>query len=399
MSVASQTPTTERESPGIVTVITRDEIINSGARELLDVLELVPGIHVSFDNYGVVALSIRGIWSQEGKVLMLWDGQEINERLYGNVSYVNHFPVEHIQRIEIIRGPGSVVYGSFAELAVINVITRNADEIDGARATVRYGQAMHGLGNRDVSLEIGHAFAKDFKVSFAAFFGQGQQSDRSYSDFGLPSSAGPPPTPSSPAQTVSLAGHSARDPRWVDIGVQYKKLDVRVIWDGYSMMMQDFTGYALPKAIPQVFTGLYTEATYPIQVTKRLTLTPRLTYKTQNPWALNDQSQPDYYFDNSIAHYQASLLGAATLRPDLTLLVGGDAYTDRGHVNGPDAPPFVYNPPFPNGSRDFSFHGAAGYAEATYKNPVIGNLTVGARYEYLSTHGLDASGQSFGYEG
>jgi outer membrane receptor for ferrienterochelin and colicin len=54
------------------------------------------------------------------------DGQEYNEILYQSVPYGNKFPLEQIARIEIIRGPGSAVYGGTAEFGVINIITKGA---------------------------------------------------------------------------------------------------------------------------------------------------------------------------------------------------------------------------------------------------------------------------------
>ncbi|MDP2877492.1 MAG: TonB-dependent receptor plug domain-containing protein, partial [Holophaga sp.] len=131
VTVASQKAMTTRESPGIISLVTREEILTSGARDLLDVLRLVPGFDFASDIQGVVGPAVRGLWGFEGKVLLLVDGQELNETRYGTVQFGNHVPVDQIRQIEIIRGPGSAIYGGFAELAVINVVTRSGSDLNG----------------------------------------------------------------------------------------------------------------------------------------------------------------------------------------------------------------------------------------------------------------------------
>ncbi|MHC4720858.1 MAG: TonB-dependent receptor plug domain-containing protein, partial [Planctomycetota bacterium] len=123
VSVASRKESTQRESPGIVTVITREEIQKSGARDLVDILRLVPGFHVGYDTVGAYGVAVRGIWANEGKVLVLMDGVELNDDMYGSFQYGHHIPVDIVERIEIMRGPGSAMYGESAELGVISIKT------------------------------------------------------------------------------------------------------------------------------------------------------------------------------------------------------------------------------------------------------------------------------------
>src|ERR1700740_149535 len=107
ISVASKKPLNVRESPSIVTLVTAEEIKNSGARDLIDVLRLVPGVDFGVDVQGVVGIGMRGNWAHEGKVLILLDGQEMNEILYATTQFGNHFAVDQIKKIEIIRAPVS----------------------------------------------------------------------------------------------------------------------------------------------------------------------------------------------------------------------------------------------------------------------------------------------------
>src|SRR6187402_166587 len=78
ISVAAKKLLTLRESPGIVTLITEDEIRNSGAHDLMELLRTVPGFYFGVDVESVVGIGVRGNWGHEGKVLLMFDGQEMN---------------------------------------------------------------------------------------------------------------------------------------------------------------------------------------------------------------------------------------------------------------------------------------------------------------------------------
>ena len=128
-------------APSVATVIRADEIKTSGARTLDEVLETVPGLHVykSFarnsSNY-----SIRGIhagWNAQ--VLLLVNGLPFNDIITGARPPLFQLPVENIALIEIIRGPGSAVYGADAFAGVINVITKEGLDIDGVEIGGRTG--------------------------------------------------------------------------------------------------------------------------------------------------------------------------------------------------------------------------------------------------------------------
>ena len=103
-SVASKKETTIREAPGIVTVITDDDIQKMGARDLIDVLQTVPGFTLALDVQGIVDVGIRGNWAHEGKTLYLFDGHEMNELDFATNQLGNHYPVDQIKKIEIISG-------------------------------------------------------------------------------------------------------------------------------------------------------------------------------------------------------------------------------------------------------------------------------------------------------
>jgi len=131
---ATKRPTSLRKAPATATIITADEIRNMGARNLLDVLKMVPGIGISTSEFGANMIEVRGIrTSLNEKILFMIDGHSLNKNFTGSSLYnvADMVPVENIRQVEVIRGPGSALYGNSAFVATINIITRSAEEIDG----------------------------------------------------------------------------------------------------------------------------------------------------------------------------------------------------------------------------------------------------------------------------
>ncbi|HYX33514.1 MAG TPA: TonB-dependent receptor [Oligoflexus sp.] len=154
VTVATKKDTHIRETPGIVTVITREQILDMGARDVVDVLlRVVPGYSVVTEIEGGHLLSIRGINSIEGKFLVMVDGLDINEEKFGITQFARHFPVNTIDRIEIIRGPGSSIYGGYASLGVINILTRSANR-PGSYVNMDVEQGSRAFLSRSVAAGI-----------------------------------------------------------------------------------------------------------------------------------------------------------------------------------------------------------------------------------------------------
>jgi iron complex outermembrane receptor protein len=121
-----------------------------GARNLIDVLKMVPGFGVSITEYGVQMFEVRGIRTPiSEKVLLMIDGHSLNKSFTGSALYTlaQDMSVENIKKIEVIRGPGSALYGANAFVAVINVITREPDEINGIEVKGGYGSFDTSHGN------------------------------------------------------------------------------------------------------------------------------------------------------------------------------------------------------------------------------------------------------------
>src|ERR1700674_777491 len=130
-------------APASVTVVTGEEIQKYGYRTLADILRSVPGFYVIYDrNYtyvGVRGLSRPGDYN--ARILFLLDGHRVNDNIYDGALVGTEFPVDVdlIERIEIIRGPSSSVYGTGAFIAVINVITKRGRDLNSLEASTEAG--------------------------------------------------------------------------------------------------------------------------------------------------------------------------------------------------------------------------------------------------------------------
>ena len=140
---ASQFTQKVTEAPSSITIITAEEIQRYGHRTLADVLRSVRGFYVTNDrNYSY--LGVRG-FSRPGdynaRVLLLVDGHRLNDNIFGAALIGTEFPldVDLIDRVEIIRGPSSSLYGTSAFFAVINVITKRGNAMTGVEAAGSLG--------------------------------------------------------------------------------------------------------------------------------------------------------------------------------------------------------------------------------------------------------------------
>ncbi len=118
------------QAPASITLITADDIRHHGYRTLGDVLRSVPGFYITYDrNYTYAA--VRGFGrtgDYNSRILLLLDGHRLNDDVLGQALFGTEFPVDLdlIDRVEVIHGPGSSIYGNNAFFAVINIVTKRA---------------------------------------------------------------------------------------------------------------------------------------------------------------------------------------------------------------------------------------------------------------------------------
>ncbi|MBU0682328.1 MAG: TonB-dependent receptor [Proteobacteria bacterium] len=127
--IATKTKMNADYIPGMVTVLYGKDLEARGKRNLMEALTLVPGIDLTLTANGTPALVSRGIGSPyiSATSMILLNGTPLNTTLFGFATGICNMPIEQIDRIEIIRGPGAAVHGEFAYSGVINIITREED--------------------------------------------------------------------------------------------------------------------------------------------------------------------------------------------------------------------------------------------------------------------------------
>jgi outer membrane receptor protein involved in Fe transport len=146
-AVATKTRMNGDFVPGIVTVLHGDELLALGIETVWEALALVPGMQAVRDPDATPSVIVRGVDFpfNSGNVKVLVNGVSLSRQNAGLNGIVLQIPIAEVERIEVIRGPGSVVYGDFAFMGLVNILTRRP----GARAFLRgsEGEALSGGGS------------------------------------------------------------------------------------------------------------------------------------------------------------------------------------------------------------------------------------------------------------
>lgn len=366
-SVASKTPKSLRRTPGLVTVITREEIQSYGARDLADVLAMVPELDFGVDVFGNLGLGVRGNWANEGKALVIWDGQVFNETLYSTVQF-DRFPVDQIEEIEIIKGPGSVLYGGFAELAVINVKTRAPRSLDGSHAFAAYGQGSRARART----YAGYSFGREISgASFSAkaFWADARRSDRRYTDLS--------------GNSYGMTSNSGLRPSMVNIYAEKSGTSLRLLFDDYHLRNRDNYDNILTTGTSKIeFPSVFAEVRHRLAVTGDLYLEPLVSYAGSRAWL---QKNEHGYYDKSVRRTSVGLTAFYRQSPLLELLGGGEYFLDEESLGGSTEAEYRYS----SGKTESSYHNASVFGQADVNKGPLG-ITAGARYEKHSHYGSAA---------
>jgi len=165
------------EAPAIIDVITSERISNLGVNSLYELLDYLPGIEVMETFFGYTTVNFRGITQTHynNKVLMLVNGHPMFEAVCGSF-FLEIIPIESVKRLEIIRGPGSSLYGTNAFAGVINIITKDPEETNKFLVNSKVGSfstkyagvtgAFNNVLSEDGSLLISGSFRDDKGYNF-----------------------------------------------------------------------------------------------------------------------------------------------------------------------------------------------------------------------------------------
>lgn len=271
ISAASKYAQGIHEAPAAVTVITADEISLHGYRTLEDVLQNVRGFYISNDrNYAY--LGVRGFsrpTDYNDRVVLLLNGHSMNENVYGAAFIGTELALDlgHIERIEIIRGPGSALYGTNAMFAVINLVTKDGKTLDGGRARLDAGSYGHVGG----AVEYGRLLDNGLDWSVNAQWADANGQRLFYPEY------------NSPATNFGVTEH--------DDGDAYHSLTGSLAYKHATLQ------FALTDRIKHVPTGAY-ESDFGDAGFRTKDQRGFLEVKLDHPWGDNRQFMGRIYYDN-----------------------------------------------------------------------------------------------------
>ena len=173
-------------APSSITVISSDQVKRYGLRTLADMLQSVQGFHVSYDrNYAFLGTRGINLGDFNSRVLLLVDGHRLNNNLTDGAFIDSAFLLDAdlIDRVEIIRGPGSVLYGNNAFFGVINVVPRTGKQVNGVEVSSEYG----GFDSYKGRVTYGRAFTNGLDLLVSSTFYDSAGPDKlTYKEFNTP---------------------------------------------------------------------------------------------------------------------------------------------------------------------------------------------------------------------
>jgi len=373
LMVATLHEQTPEQAPSIVYIVTRHDIEAYGARDLADILRLVPGFEFGVDVYSEAGPAFRGIWVEEGKLLLMINGIMQNELGFGNYSFFGSIPASMIEKVEIIRGPGSAVYGGFAEAAVINVITHQPEKLNEMRvngdlsAVSRYGNISY--GSRTETMRV------------AAHMGQGETllSRRDYTDFF--------------GNRLELDRNTAYR-RWQHLITEAsaKDLTIRYQRTSFTFGSQDTFTTIQPtvNGINLEQTNNYNDVThldYNAKIFDSLEINPLFEYTRNNTWNFNFPASIDGYLEGSgttLWRYRGEISALYETPWSAEMKLGGGYIRDGVQNVASDGTPGLQLSADPADRSDHTYTSATfGLFQYMQQAGPVG-LTVGGRYEDTS---------------
>lgn len=314
VEIAGKRMQSQQQASSIVSVITRNDIDTYGFRDLADILNTVPGFQLGLDALNIYGSSVRGIWGHEGKILIMINGVQVQDYGFGLDNQIGSYPTQMMEKVEIIRGPGSALYGGFAEVGVINIYTRQMPKADTNFIGTLEGAMM---GKNWTKGAFADASTKAGNVQLGAHLGYTSTptAARNYEDF-----AG--------TQLKFGNGNTPRTWRHAIVTAETKKWDLQYTstsfsyygQDGYTTIVPPLNGFNMEK-MNQTMQTL--TAKYHQPLGEQWKLEPKFEYTTGN--------------DNNTFDYPAAVTGfGADTSATLTRWLGemGVKYdpTENDHV-------------------------------------------------------------------
>lgn len=245
------------EAPSIVSVVTRSDIERYGYREMTDILRALPGFDFALDSGGLLGLAFRGIWAHEGKALVLVDGIAVSPLHNGNINWYGYLPADMVERVEVIRGPGSAVYGQFAGVTVIHIHTRGPEGLDGGRFAVRGEFLKGGTQGHGAYLSAGGSLGGKVGIAVNAGFQTSNLSANPYVDLYRAGAA-----------YAQDKGNSRREATYVSATVEARDTRIQLLRSTYQGAQSDGSGAGPrdnPANLPDLAPGIIGSGTRLVQ--------------------------------------------------------------------------------------------------------------------------------------
>ena len=286
-----------REAPGNVQVITARQMQASGAKDLYEALQLVPGFSFALGGENAIGVGVHGSWAADGKVLFMLDGKPINENDLGSFNIAGRIPLENVDHIEVQLGPGSLMHGGYASLGVVNIVTRSADQGTSARASLRTGYSADQMTSTMESVSGAHRLSRDQDISYMVSFERGRRSNtlRQMPDSSL----------------LNFADSTAMQAASFQLSYRWRGLKATMAYLQESYAVSDAAHSILSR---DVILGLE----YKAKVTRKMDVLLRLNHDDQLPWYRLDTSEPSLVAANT-GNQRTSALGLLSYKPSTWL--------------------------------------------------------------------------------
>lgn len=352
VTIANLTETNVYEAPNVITIITEEDIKALGVRDLLDVLNTIPGVNIANDVQNGTSIGIRGMWAEEGKVLFMINGLVMNDMAYGSIILGHRFPLANIKRIEVIRGAGSSIYGGLAALGVINIITKSGQEINGHSLSVGGGISNKSASRGSLNYNYGGILLKKIELTATGLINAGNRSNEKYM---LPDST-----------LANFKDSSIINNVHILFTLRYKQLS-------YKQLYEDYNFQATYEPISSLCRTSISDVSYNFKL-KKLNATPFFNYKWQTPW--NTQyGNPLIYDLQNLVTKKISMGFNGGYKPLnwLSFLVGSQFYNDSYRY-------YRKTLPLKNGKLVQAYNGFITYAETSVSTKFV-NFNVGGRFD------------------
>lgn len=376
VDIASKTSETLSSVPSTMSVFSRKQIQALGVDNAYEVMNFVPGMQSTRGDWvGAVPKDhARGVYLDSGNVLVMINGERVNESSFGKASvYMPYIPIEIIEKIEFIRGPGSALYGSNAFLGVMNIVTskeRNALQLVVGN-NGRYGATGQFNTSLSDDTELFAIFSYDQKDGESYPQGVKDPLEALYLEAGVDYKKlqlRARYNETSLDEFLNLAGYSTQNQHTSDntfVGVKYNWInnDKLKLDSSYSYTKHNISSAGLIAAfddIPDFLLG-------PAWQTTDSKFETELSYQFENQWQLaagieyaeakqvEAGVRTNYYDDESM------------------LVIIGPAYYQQGIVTVMDFPEFA------SLKYTFETYSAYGQLKVPYSDALT--LFVGARYD------------------